>query len=372
MSSSIDLPKASLRTVVVPSVIVAIATALLGAYWGVSALNLGAFLGSLVLTVGALLAAGASSAWWSSKAVTEDVYDVATRVLAMTVENGETTAPIAVRNTDELGELAHHFEILRGHFLDTLQRLRQARREAEDADQYKTEFLTAVRHELRTPLNSILGFTEVLLGEIDGELNDGQREDLRMIQAAGMHLMALFNDVLDLSAAALGKLTLEWSETPVKPLLEEVAAELRTQIAGRNIEVKVTVEDSNLVISADRRRLRQVITNLGTNALKFTEHGVVELSATATPYEVRLQVRDSGVGIASADLPLIFEEFVQGADENQRRRGHGLGLAISKRLVELHRGVLMVESQVGRGSTFTISLPTEGPRSDAERPSTNA
>jgi signal transduction histidine kinase len=314
------------------------------------------FLASLGLVGAVFLVLSAVTAWLSARAVTGDV-EFVTRRLRGIAQRGHLGEPVAVRTLDEIGALTRAFERLRQQYLDQLIRERTAHRQAQDADKYKSEFLSTVSHELRTPLNALLGFSEVLLAEIEGPLTDGQREDLRMIRASGEHLLSLFNNVLDFSALASGRIQLRTERVEVHAVLDEVAALLEGQRQGKPVAIVVDAPEFLPDIEADPTRLRQVIMNLGTNALKFTQRGEVSISANFNGRAVAISVRDTGSGIAEEDLPQLFREFSQLGTREQRRRGSGLGLSIVKELVELHGGKIEVHSERGRGSTFTVWFP---------------
>jgi signal transduction histidine kinase len=253
-----------------------------------------------------------------------------------------------------------------GAFLQKLDRAlsrhRLARLGAEDDERAETEFLTELSHELRTPLNAILGFTQVLLDEIDGPLSPSQREDVETIRTSGEHLGALVDDVLDMAALHSGHITLKRAPTDVASIVREVARLLEAQRRKKPVEIKVDLPAQLPHISADEKRVRQVVMNLGTNALKFTERGEVVLSAAAEPGGVRLTVRDTGPGIAPSEREQIFMEFTQVSSGVMRRaQGSGLGLAIVRRLTELHGGRISLESTMGEGSSFHVFLPREAP-----------
>ncbi|MGB0679134.1 MAG: sensor histidine kinase [Polyangiales bacterium] len=296
------------------------------------------------------------SAWAASRGITDDVRFVAERIKAMRAW-GEQEATVAMRSLDELGALVRQFEKLRQQSLGILARHREARREAELADQAKTDFLRAIRHELRTPLNAILGFTDVLLQELDGALSPAQREDLEAIQAAGQHLSELLHDVLAFAADGSGQLSLHWAPLDAPKLLRDVAGQFRAQARAAGLRLAVECPTDLPPVLADRRRLQQILSNLVSNALKFTDRGAVVLRAQALPDGLELQVQDSGRGIKASELSRVFEVFGQTPDESRRSRGTGLGLAIVKRLVDLHEGQLQVESQVGEGTCFRIRIP---------------
>lgn len=342
---------------------------------GLGALAVGAILGSLALAslhhetehflsrlglLGvALLVVGVPTAWASIRDFTSELRYIGVGVDSM-VRGDQVGDAITPRTLDELGQLCLSFEALRSSYVAILERERAARHQVEKADRDKTEFLTAISHELKTPLNSILGFADVLLEGMDGPLNEAQREDLRIIRGSGEHLMELFTDVLDLSAATSGHLTLERDVVHLEPLLAKVAGELRGLRRDRPLDVCVEVTPGLPALHVDRRRLRQIITNLGSNAVKFTEQGSVVLAAGLDDVgDICIEVRDTGVGIPAEELSTIFGEFEQASSERRRVRGAGLGLAITRQLVELHGGSVDVRSVVGEGTTFRVHLPSE-------------
>lgn len=292
---------------------------------------------------------------WESRQ-DRDLQLVAQRVREM-AEKSDARGWVAIRTLDEPSELVRAFELLRQHLIDTLASDVRLRAEAEVADRYKTEFLTAISHELRTPLNGILGFTELLLAEGDGPLTPGQRENLDTILSAGQHLLSLFNDVIDLSAMASGRIRLNRQTVPVAPLLTEIARLLEGQRRSLSVKIVTQVAPLDLTVHADPKRVRQILTNLGTNALKFTEEGVIEFDARLEGDEVVFSVRDTGIGIDARDLEAVFEEYTQTGDMRRRQRGSGLGLGICKRLTDLHGGRIWVESEIGKGSCFYVALP---------------
>ncbi len=318
------------------------------------ALSPPAFAFSVAIVAAAALLLGGLTMWISGCDFTDDLRFVNARIGAM-VRDDAPVGSIPLRTLDELGSLVRSFETLRRDFGAVLERERELRRELERADAVKAEFLKAVSHELRTPLNSILGFADVLLAGIDGPLTEAQREDLAIIHSAGQHLLELFNDVFDLSAAVTDRLVLQPVRLKVGPLLEEVARELRGVRRDKPVRIVLDVDPDLPDVEADPKRLRQIITNLAGNALKFTDRGEVRLRArSAGDGWVGLEVVDTGPGIPEQVRDDIFIEFGQGP--GRRRGGAGLGLAIAKRLVDLHGGTLRLRSEVGRGSTFEVRL----------------
>jgi CheY-like chemotaxis protein len=212
-------------------------------------------------------------------------------------------------------------------------------------------------HELRTPLNAVLGFSELLLERMVGDLNERQEQYLRDINGSGRHLLDLLNDVLDLSKVEAGRMELNLTVLDVRDLIDEAAGMVRERAenAGLTLQVEVT---GSLAVKADQLRTRQVLLNLLSNAIKFTPRGgVVTVSAERADTHVLVEVADSGVGIAAEDLERIFESFQQGGRGPSHEEGTGLGLTLSRRLIELHGGQLWVESELGGGSRFRCTLP---------------
>jgi signal transduction histidine kinase len=216
-------------------------------------------------------------------------------------------------------------------------------------------------HELRTPLNSVIGFSDLLLTMATPEnpLTETQRDYLETIVRNGRHLLELINELLDLSKIAAGRMELRLEALEVSALLREAADTVRAQLEARRHTLVIEPLPDHLLVTADRVRLRQVLLNLLSNAIKFsTDGGRVTLSARREDSgAVRVAVTDTGIGIAPADQHKLFQEFVQlDASESRRYEGTGLGLALSKRLVELHGGTIGVDSEVGTGSTFWFTL----------------
>jgi len=266
-----------------------------------------------------------------------------------------------VRTLDEVGRLTVAFDELRSHFQRTLAQERKARREAEVAEVYQTEFLRAISHELRTPLNALLGFTDILLSEIDGPLTESQREDLTIIRASGRHLLALFDDLLDLSAAASGRLSLRLETVDLSVVLRDVRDELLGQVRDKPVEVRLEIDRDLPPLRADPKRLRQLLGNVAGNALRMTAEGHVALRACVRDGFICVDVADTGPGLGDVPPAALFEEWGQAEGERRRTGGAGLGLAISRHLVELHGGRIRAHSDSGVGSTFVICLPFEGP-----------
>ncbi len=228
----------------------------------------------------------------------------------------------------------------------------------EAASQHKSEFLANMSHELRTPLNAIIGFSEVLAEGMFGELNDKQAEYLADILESGRHLLSLINDILDLSKVEAGRMELEPSEFDLPSAIETALLLMRERASRKDITVERMIDERLGVIRADERKVKQVLLNLLSNALKFTATGGrVVVRADLGEGTAEIALTDTGVGIAAEDQAAVFEEFRQVGTSAKRVEGTGLGLALSRRFVELHGGKLSVTSELGVGSTFTFTLP---------------
>ena len=238
------------------------------------------------------------------------------------------------------------------------QELEVANRELKAASRHKSEFLANMSHELRTPLNAVIGFSEVLAARMFGEVNDKQAEYLQDILSSGRHLLSLINDILDLSKVEAGRLELELGRFDLPTALDNALTLVRERATRYGITLTQTVGAGVGDIVADERKVKQILLNLLSNAVKFTpEGGRVDLTATSAEGAVAIAVTDTGVGIAPEDHAAIFEEFRQVGSDDRKQEGTGLGLTLAKKFVELHGGRIWVESHVGRGSTFTFSLP---------------
>ena len=255
-----------------------------------------------------------------------------------------TQIAIAFRNAEYVAELKAVTERLR------------------EVDKLKSEFLANMSHELRTPLNSILGYAEVMLMGIDGELTSDMKEDVEAIFENGQQLLRLINDILDLTKIEAGHMTLKVQSVTLTPILDQVRSQAQGLLLKKPkpVELLFTMPEDLPPVLADPVRLLQILNNLVSNAVKFTEQGHVLVRTTHEPSskEVCIAVEDTGSGIASEDLPHLFERFRQlDGSRTRRAEGTGLGLAITKHLVEMHGGSLSVTSELGHGSTFTVCLP---------------
>src|SRR5262249_54009005 len=217
-------------------------------------------------------------------------------------------------------------------------------------------------HELRTPLNAIIGFSEVLLEKMFGDLNEKQEEYLQDVLSSGRHLLSLINDILDLSKVEAGKMELEPAVFNLRELLEGSLVMVKERALAHGIALSLDVAKDIDTFIGDERKVKQIVFNLLSNAVKFTpDKGKVGITAKKTDGAVQVSVWDTGIGIAAEDQQQIFEEFQQvGKGSTGKTEGTGLGLTLSKRVVELHGGTLWVDSTPGRGSTFTFTLPIAG------------
>ena len=231
-------------------------------------------------------------------------------------------------------------------------------RQLEVASQHKSEFLANMSHELRTPLNAIIGFSEVLAERMFGELNEKQEEYSKDIHASGQHLLSVINDILDLSKIEAGRMELELSDFHLPTALDSALTLVRERAGRRSIALQLSVDEGLGQIQADERKVRQVVLNLLSNAIKFTpEGGRIEVRATAQDGLVEVSVSDTGVGIAPEDQEAVFEEFRQVGTADKKVEGTGLGLTLCRKFVELHGGKIWVKSELGKGSTFTCTIP---------------
>lgn len=256
----------------------------------------------------------------------------------------------------------------------------EQRRTAEhlaQMDQLKSQFLANMSHELRTPLNSIIGFSRLMLKGLEGPLTDNQRQELNIIYDSGQHLLALINDILDISKINADKMRLHCEEVDLHDLVENLLESTTPLLRGKEVELYDDLPSSLPPVHADRRRLRQILLNLLSNSAKFTKSGWIAVRARevrtlnsqtgSVEPSVEISVSDSGVGIPKSKLGEIFQEFTQvDSSDSRRAGGTGLGLPIAKKLVELHGGRIWVDSEPGRGSTFSFTLPVSEYRTKNE------
>ncbi|MFP4394593.1 MAG: PAS domain S-box protein [Anaerolineales bacterium] len=246
--------------------------------------------------------------------------------------------------------------------LDNARLFQEAQQVADrlrEVDRMKSEFLANMSHELRTPLNSILGYTQLLLLDLEDTLPQENLEDMQSIHLNGQHLLSMINDILDLAKIEAGRLNLNFEELEIGALLESVQASNSGLFLDKSIKMVIDMEEDVPAIWADSVRMTQVLNNLVANAVKFTDEGEITIRAYQVDDGVNVEVKDEGIGIDEEDMDKLFERFRQiDGSYTRRAEGTGLGLPITRHLVEMHGGNINVESEVGKGSTFTIHLPT--------------
>jgi signal transduction histidine kinase len=243
-------------------------------------------------------------------------------------------------------------------------RLVEANQQIREADRLKSEFVATISHELRTPLNTIIGFAKFMLNGMAGPVNEMQRTDLTAIYSSGQHLLALVNDILDLSKIEAGKVTLDKERLDIHEITAGIISSAIALIGEKPVELREEIANDVPSIFADRHRVRQIILNLVSNAAKFTERGRIILRVKPVTENgqryILCEVEDTGIGISPEHTAIIFEPFRQlDSSSSRRAQGTGLGLPISRRLAELHGGRLWVKSELGTGSTFYCLLPVE-------------
>jgi signal transduction histidine kinase len=282
---------------------------------------------------------------------------------AAQLATGKLDRRIEVRTGDELEALASEFndmaKQLQESYASLERKVEERTRELEIANQHKSEFLANMSHELRTPLNAIIGFSEVLQERMFGEMNEKQIEYINDIHGSGKHLLSLINDILDLSKIEAGHMELDLTRFHVPSAISNALTLMRERAGRHFVALSSTVDERIGEITADERKFKQILLNLLSNAVKFTpEGGKVDVRARRLDGSVEVAVADTGVGIAPADHKAVFEEFRQlGTDYTKKGEGTGLGLALTRKFVELHGGSIRLESEPGKGSTFTFTLP---------------
>ncbi|WP_437777454.1 sensor histidine kinase [Sorangium sp. So ce1097] len=297
-----------------------------------------------------------------TKAARDDVDYLRERITAMARGQGASPTdviqaePVPIRSLDQVGLLTAAFNLLITRFAAAERTYRADLQQASAMDRERSAFLAGLSHELRTPLNAILGFAHVLESEVDGPLSQDAREALSVIRQSGEHLRTLIDDILDLSALETGKLQLSRRAVNLRVLVDQVMREASAAARDKPVELRVT-GDHGLVAHADPRRVRQILTNLVSNAVKFTARGSVTVHIAARGRYAAIVVQDTGPGIPPEETSAVFEEYRQTGDVRSRRAGTGLGLSIARRLVLMHGGTIQLESELGRGSIFTITLP---------------
>ncbi|MBC8022663.1 MAG: sensor histidine kinase [Burkholderiales bacterium] len=277
--------------------------------------------------------------------------------------SGDLQTRIDVRTGDEVEALANEFNVmaaeLQGLYGGLERKVAEKTAELEAANRHKSEFLANMSHELRTPLNAIIGFSEVLKERMFGDLNAKQIEYVRDIYGSGQHLLSLINDILDLSKVEAGYMSLDIQDFDVPAAVKNCGTLIRERVIRQRLHFECAVDPAVGKWPGDERKFKQVVLNLLSNAVKFTPSGgTVELRAKVEEGWLVVSVRDTGIGISQEERAAIFQEFHQVRTVGSaKHEGTGLGLPLSRRLVELHHGTLTVQSESGRGSTFTARFP---------------
>jgi signal transduction histidine kinase len=247
----------------------------------------------------------------------------------------------------------------------SVMQLEEARQRAERTDSLKNNFLTNISHELRTPLNTVINSTGLVVDGLLGPINGTQVEYLGRAVDGSEYLLSLLNDILDITKIETGVLTLQLRMLDLREVIDDVLPMVRAMLRGKPVELGANIAENIPIVMADRLRFRQILLNLLSNAAKFTREGWISVRVWSEANQVLISVEDSGIGIAAEDLPLIFQDYQQiltrpnrsMPSERRRHFGTGLGMPITRALVELHGGKIQVESSLGQGSTFTLSLP---------------
>jgi signal transduction histidine kinase len=248
------------------------------------------------------------------------------------------------------------YDELETRVMERTEELSRANARLQELDKLKSMFIASMSHELRTPLNSIIGFTGIILGGMSGRITDEQRKQLGMVKGSASHLLELINDVIDVSKIEADKIQLSIEEFDLSALVQEVYKSFEAGV--REQDLKIVFEPfKSLIISSDKRRTKQVIINLVSNAIKFTDKGRIDIKLTTTDSQAEISVADTGIGIKREDMGRLFQAFGRITTENRLTEGSGLGLYLSKKITALLGGDISVASEVGRGSVFTFTLP---------------
>jgi len=320
----------------------------------------------LTLSIAILSALG----FWAARRIVRPIHILGRG--ARIIGSGDLEHRINIKTGDEIEELAteinHMVEKIKQSYSEMEKRvaertedLKRSYKEMEDVNRLKSEFLANMSHELRTPLNSILGFSEMLYEGMCGELTTKQTEYAENIHKSGTHLLALINDILDISKIEAGKMELKPEEFSVPASIKETQAIIYPMAFKKKISIEVNIADNISTIVADKRMFEQIMYNLMSNAVKFTgEGGCIKVNAVSNDYYLQVSVVDNGIGIKGEDRNIIFKEFKQlDSSLSRKHEGTGLGLALTKRYVEMQGGSISVESEYGKGSNFTFRLPVD-------------
>lgn len=316
------------------------------------------------IVIGVTLLLALLFSYYMSRSITNPILSLLHGVRRMT--QGDFTTQVEVTNQDEWGELSKAFNRMSLSIAGLVEELRQANvrlqeesRRAKEATRLKSEFLANMSHELRTPLTGIIGFAELLYEDPENRLSPAQKNFTHNIVRAGEHLLSMINDILDLSKIEAGKYELEVTRFDMVQVIRSTLVMLQAKAEQRGISLVLETECSVLQVTADKTKIRQVLLNLLGNAIKFsTVQSTVRVTLKQDGHTVTVRVEDQGIGIEAEKQEKIFEQFYQNDGSLDRKyEGTGLGLALSKQLIELHGGNIEVKSELGRGSVFSFHLP---------------
>jgi signal transduction histidine kinase len=299
---------------------------------------------------------------------------------ARRIGEGHLDAPVATGSAHEIGQLERSFQAMagalraRGEHNDALVgELRGTNLKLAEANRLKSEFLASVSHEFRTPMNAIIGYSKLMLDGLDGELTTQQQTDIARIAQAADNLLAIINGLLDFAKIESGRMDVQPTRFALREIVDEVVALLTERVHTKHLVLRTELDPNLPVAWADRHQIRQVLTNLAGNAVKFTSEGEITVSAAPQGEVIQVTVADTGEGIAAHAQEIIFDEFRQADGSTSRRHGGtGLGLAIARRLVMMNGGRIWVESEVGVGSRFHFTVPTGPPTLPAGVPALGA
>jgi len=279
--------------------------------------------------------------------------------IGLSVKNAQLYAELGTLNKELENKVAERTIELR----NKSQLLEEAYNNLKEVDKLKTQFLSTMSHELRTPLNSIIGYTQLILDGVEGEINDSQREDLERIERNAKHLLQLINDILDLSKIEAGKMQLNISKVELGEVVKQAVSIVTPLVGDKKVAIIDNVSGKEIYLMADFQRLEQIFINLLSNAIKFTDEGRIVIDCKVGVDNTgqnwaTISVSDTGIGISAENLDKIFEAFRQVEEATTRKHGGtGLGLSITKRLVEMHGGAIWAESEIGKGTTFYFTMP---------------
>ncbi len=293
-------------------------------------------------------------------AVVRDVLNLAGPILARITSLDDERLYEALKRMNS--ELEERVREATADLAEQNARLLWQSQEVERANKLKSEFLASMSHELRTPINALIGYSALLLDGVLGDVNERQRDALSRGRMAAEHLLNLINDILDLAKIEAGKMPLHLEDVALRDVALEVAQQIEPMVRRKQLDFSTDVASDCPVIYSDRTKIKQVLLNLLSNAVKFTNRGKVSVEARCAPGGVRIDVIDTGIGIRQSDLHAIWEDFRQ-VDQSRTREfgGTGLGLSITRKLLDRLGGSVTVQSTYGRGSTFSVYLPHEGP-----------